>query len=322
MEISKYTKIVLSAAQKRGVKYEALRGYPHLFLLRKNDKHTFVFQSTTELIPSSSSQICANKYLTNLILRRSGFPIPQFIISKEKKDFVKFLKKYKNIVIKPIFGNQGKGITVGITNEKQIDFALKKAGEAIAQKDINNVYASYFLAQKVVCGFDHRLLVLNYKDVFVIKKVPAYVVGDARHTIEQLIRMKNNDKKGHQKDIIIDESLEFVLRQQKLTLKSVLPRNKTVYVRNTSNLATGGESIDVTHLLGKRAREMAIDVARTLGMPLVGLDFMTFDIGAGKGYFLEANHVPGLLIHHFPQKGQPRQVSNKLIELLIKKGVL
>ncbi len=45
------------------------------------------------------------------------------------------------------------------------------------------------LLAQFATGFDHRMLVVNGKMVSVNKRVPGHVIGDGKHTIEQLVEI-------------------------------------------------------------------------------------------------------------------------------------
>ena len=91
--------------------------------------------------------------------------MPPTIISREYKKIIDFIKKHKNIVFKPLFGNGGKDVY--FLNEKDpnlniiIENMLLNREHAIAQKFI----------KKVSLG-DKRILLLNGKPVGAVNRIP------------------------------------------------------------------------------------------------------------------------------------------------------
>lgn len=91
--------------------------------------------------------------------------MPPTIISREYKKILSFIKKHKNIVFKPLFGNGGKDVY--FLNEKDpnlniiIENMLLSREHAIAQKFI----------RKVSLG-DKRILLLNGKPVGAVNRIP------------------------------------------------------------------------------------------------------------------------------------------------------
>jgi len=91
--------------------------------------------------------------------------MPPTIISREYKKIISFIKKHKDIVFKPLFGNGGKDVY--FLNEKDpnlniiIENMLLNREHAIAQKFI----------KKVNLG-DKRILLLNGKPVGAVNRIP------------------------------------------------------------------------------------------------------------------------------------------------------
>lgn len=322
MQISKYSKIIIEAAKKYGIKASPIGLGGKMFMLQRGKKHTFIYQSLTELVSNPMYRITSNKFLTQFFLKKKGFPVPQFALIENLSQAKNFLRKHKKIVIKPLSANQGKGITIGIKKQEELEPAIKSALKKTKKKKLESAYKKAVMAERAVSGDDHRLLVIGYKQVFAIKKIPAYIIGSGRETIKQLIEKKNSEKLVHKKPIKIDNQLRHVLKRQNFTLRSVPKENQQVFVRRTANLATGGESIDITDKLNKRIKKTAIEAAKALKMPVAGFDFMCRDYTDDKGYFIEVNPIPGLLIHHHPHRGKERKPAQAIVKLLIKQKLI
>src|SRR5690606_17790474 len=80
-------------------------------------------------------------------------------------------------VVKPNRGEQGRGIAVGLSEQKDIERAI-----ADARKVSDTV-----LLEEFVEGEDLRLVVINFRVVAAAVRRPPVVVGDGEHTIRQLI---------------------------------------------------------------------------------------------------------------------------------------
>jgi cyanophycin synthetase len=78
------------------------------------------------------------------------------------------------LVTKPLDGNHGRGVTIGIVNEEQLRFGF---AEALAQSKGRDIIVEQFFT-----GNDHRILVIGGKLVAVAERIPAHVVGDGVHT--------------------------------------------------------------------------------------------------------------------------------------------
>ena len=322
MKTSPYASVILKEADKMKIKYRRVDQSRSAFTLFRKDKHTFMYQSLTEMVGEPAYVIASNKYLTSFTLRKNGFPVPKFKLIRKYEEALDFLKKNKKIVVKPLSANRGKGITIGVKNEEDLRNAVNFAFANTKKNKLQKTYSKCILVEKAVPGDDHRILVIDYQHIFAIKKIPAYVIGDGKKNIRQLIWHKNREKKEHKKKIVIDESLEHVLERQELNLRTVPSIGQQVFVRRTANLATGGETIDITEKIHPKVKAMAIGAAKCLKMPVAGFDFMCRDHTDSRGYFIEVNPIPGFMIHHFPHKGKKRNPSKAMLKTLIKRKYL
>jgi cyanophycin synthetase len=98
------------------------------------------------------------------------------------------------VVVKPLDGNHGRGVSINLTEDAQVEVAFH---EAKAQSKSRGI-----LVEQFVTGMDHRMLVVNGELVAVAKRVPGHVVGDGKHTIAELVDIVNSDPRrgiGHEK---------------------------------------------------------------------------------------------------------------------------
>src|SRR5699024_10198916 len=80
-----------------------------------------------------------------------------------------------------------------------------------------------------------------------------------------------------------------------------------VLLSNISNLTFGGESIDITDILSKDIKELAINSAASIpGLYSTGIDIMAKDYSDGEGFVIEMNTSANLTMHHLPLKGNKR----------------
>src|SRR6185369_16542401 len=98
------------------------------------------------------------------------------------------------IVIKPVNGNHGRGVTTNILSKE-------KAYEAF---EVAHELSDKVIVEKFVRGIDYRFLVVNYKLVAVAKRTPAMVMGDDKSTIKELIDDTNNDpRRGEEHENVL-----------------------------------------------------------------------------------------------------------------------
>ena len=267
-----------------------------------------------------SVELACDKEGTKTILDNAGVPVPQGTVIQyldELEQAIVDIGGYP-IVIKPLDGNHGRGITININDRSDAETAYDLASKASKSRSV--------IVERYYPGNDHRVLVINNKVVAVAERVPAHVVGDGRSTVKELIEITNQDpKRGNGHDnvltkITIDKTSQAVLEKQGYQLDSVLPANKVAYLRATANLSTGGIAIDRTDEIHPENVWIAQRTAKIIGLDIAGIDIVTSDISKPLretgGVIVEVNAAPGFRMHAAPSEGLPRNVGASVLEML------
>ena len=220
------------------------------------------------------------------------------------------------LVIKPVDGNHGRGITVDIGD---LEIALKAFKEA--QKISYKV-----IVERYIKGDDYRLLVINNTLVAGAKRTPAHVIGDGKLKINQLIKQVNSDPRrgyGHENVltyISVNELTKRLIAKKGYTLSDVLPKDEVLILKDTANLSTGGTAEDITNLIHPTNVVMAERISRIIGLDICGIDIMTTDIAKPLektgGAVLEVNAAPGFRMHLAPTIGEARNVAAPVVDKL------
>lgn len=310
------TKAIIEEAQKRDIPYTRLNN-DSLVMLGQGCHQQLICSSATGLTSGLGIDLVTDKEYTKDLLAAAMIPVPKGIVVKSLAELEQAITELGfPLVIKPQFGNHGKGITTNVvTKEKAI------SGFNIAQQVSNTI-----IVEKFVTGSDYRLLVINSKLVAAAQRTPAMVVGDDRSTIEQLINEVNEDQnrgEDHQNvltKIAIDEVTKGILRQKALTLNSILPRGEILYLKHAANLSSGGTATDVTDTVHPQNIFLAERIARLVNLDICGIDIVTKDIAIpiteGNGAVIEVNASPGFRMHLAPTKGVARNVAKSMIDML------
>lgn len=265
-------------------------------------------------------ELACDKEGTKTILENAGVPVPKGTVIEyldELEQAIADIGGYP-IVIKPLDGNHGRGITININDLTEAEIAYDIASKSSKSRSI--------IVERYYKGNDHRVLVIDYKVVAVAERVPAHVVGDGKSSIKQLIELTNQDpKRGNGHDnvltkIIVDKTSQAVLEKQGYDLNSVLPPKEIAYLRATANLSTGGVAIDRTDEIHPENLWLAQRVAKIIGLDIAGIDIVTSDISKPiretGGVIVEVNAAPGFRMHAAPSEGLPRNVGASVLEML------
>jgi D-alanine-D-alanine ligase-like ATP-grasp enzyme len=108
----------------------------------------------------------------------------------------------------------------------------------------------------------------------------------------------------------LDPDTERCVREAGYDLDDPLPDGRTIPVRKTANLHTGGTIHDVTDQLNPALADAAVAAARALDIPVVGLDLIVPDVTADRYAIIEANERPGLANH------EPQPTAERFVDLL------
>ncbi|NNM76148.1 cyanophycin synthetase [Sphingomonas sp. ID1715] len=269
-------------------------------------------------------EAAGDKDFTKQLLADSGIPVPRGVVVRDVEDAIWAARRLRYpLVTKPLDGNHGRGVTIGIRDEDQLRFGFAQAlAEAKGRRDI--IVEQYF------DGRDHRILVVNGELVAVAERVPAHVIGDGVCTIAALIERVNQDPRrgdGHEKvmtRIKVDALVLEYLERSGLTPNSVPAAGQWVQLRATANLSTGGTAIDRTNEIHPDNAEIARRAALVIGLDIAGIDFMAPDISRSVrdtgGGVIEVNAAPGFRMHIEPSEGSPRDVAKPVIEMLFPRG--
>ncbi|MGE5155295.1 MAG: cyanophycin synthetase [Bdellovibrio bacteriovorus] len=314
------TAAIARAARARGIPVRRLSD-GNLLQLGWGARQRRVWTAETDRTGAIAEAIAQDKELTRALLRAVGVPVPEGRPVADAAEAWAFAQGLgAPVVIKPQFGNHGRGVTTNLKTRDQVEQAFRAARDE----------GSQILCERYVPGADHRLLVVGGHLVAAALREPPQVVGDGRSTLRELVAEANRDPRrsdGHATMlslIKLDAIALAVLREQGLDADSVVPAGARVPLRHNANLSTGGTATDVTGRVHPEVAAAAVDAARVVGLDVAGVDILADDIGrpleAQGGAVVEVNAGPGLRMHLEPSKGEPQPVGEAIVDLLFPPG--
>lgn len=318
-EFGPSTGSLVEAAKKRDIPY-----------LRLNDQSLVQFgygkyqqrirATITGKTTSIAVDLSCDKEQTNKILSGLGLPMPKQRMVTTEEGALRAAKVLGfPLVVKPLDGNHGRGISINLNTMEEIKEAFVEA----------NKVSHYVLLEQFATGFDHRMLVVDGKLVAVAKRVPGHVVGDGKHNIAELVDIVNEDPRrgvGHEKVLTkleLDYQARTLLKAAGYDENTILSDGEVFYLRSTANLSTGGTAIDVTDIVHPDNKDMAERAIKAIGLDVGGVDFLIDDISQSYhdigGAICECNAAPGFRMHVAPSEGKSRDVAGAVIDMLIPK---
>lgn len=314
------TRAIVRAARTRGIPFRRLNA-ESLVQLGHGAKARRICTAETDRTSAIAETIAQDKQLTRMLLRSVGCPVPEGRPVSDAEDAWRTAQELGlPIVVKPQYGNHGRGVQTNLSTREQVEKAYAAAREE----------SRHIMVEQFIEGVDHRLLVIGYQLVAVAVRHPAHVIGDGRSTIKQLVEQVNRDPRrsdGHSTSlsfIKLDTIGLEVLAEQGFTPDSIAPAGQTVLIRRNANLSTGGTATDVTARVHPDVAARAVEAARVIGLDIAGVDVVARDISLSleeqRGAMVEVNAGPGLRMHIEPTEGQPQPVGEAIVNLLFPPG--
>jgi GNAT-family acetyltransferase (TIGR03103 family) len=306
--LNPYAKLIVDEARKRGIIIDIVDDEFGLFKLTLGSRSITCRESLSEMTTAVAMTRCDDKRLTRQLVEKHGICVPRQKKHESIDADIAFMKEVGRVVVKPARGEQGTGISVDISDEKELETAVKKAGESCPD----------VLIESFVKGNDLRVIVINNEVVAGAVRKPPVIIGTGTHCIRELIDKYNRRRMaatGGESKIPDDEETARCLKNEGYDYDSVLDKGESVVVRKTANLHTGGTIQDVTDDLSDIIKNASVHISRILDIPVTGLDFIVPDITGDAYAFIEANERPGLANH------EPQPTAERFIDFLFPETV-
>jgi cyanophycin synthetase len=261
------------------------------------------------------------KDMVGEFLDMCGFPTPQTINTFDVEDAVQAASVIGYpCVVKPVAGHKGQGVTTGIGDEQGVRDAFANILKIYEENEIQFDGA---LVQTQIFGTDHRLLAVDGMFAAALERVPAFVEGDGKHTINELIEIENSkiirldNARSPLCKIKIDDDLKDYLKLQELDLQTVPADGENITLRRVANISAGGVSFNVSHKIHPDNIQMVEDIAAYLNVMCLGIDVLAKDISVSwkEGNFgiIEINAGPGVFMHLAPAYGGSIDIPEKIL---------
>ncbi|MFC5462832.1 cyanophycin synthetase [Massilia niabensis] len=312
------TAAVLAAAHERGIPSQRITDEANLFQLGWGSKQKRLQATTTGDTSYVAVKIASDKQLTKALLQEAGVPVPEGGTVTTVEEAQRIARRLRvPVTLKPLDGNQGKGVTTRCTTPEEVARAFEFARE----------YGRRIIVERFVEGRDYRVLVAGGRIAAASFRRPAHVVGDGVSTITELVEIENQNPArgaGHSNiltRLALDAHAEDMLRRQGYAPDAVPAPGVCVELRSNANLSTGGTAEDCTDRLPESTRALCVRAASKIGLDVAGIDIVCQDIAVPLdeqgGAVIEVNAAPGIRMHQHPSAGAPRDAGAAIIEGLM-----
>src|SRR5699024_8292817 len=235
-----------------------------LYYLRSDERTEYYFRTRGNNVSNQAVELSDDKYTTKKILTEAGIPVPQgkgFPEDAKNEDIIEFGKKLGfPLVVKPTDGSLGWGVITNIRDERELLESLIYVREELEYDEV--------IVEQYIVGPEYRVYVIEDQVVAAYNRIPANITGDGKSTIEELIHMKNLQRRKNARlsDCLIEIDVEILqfIEEAGYTLESILPKGKTLFVREKSNVSIGGDPVDVTEQLSEEIKSIAIRALKAM----------------------------------------------------------
>lgn len=300
--------LLIEEAIKRWYNIDILLAKSNLFKI-SSDKFSILFKaSDCGLLSRLSNKICKSKHLTNFLLSSSNLPIPSYYVLKKGQDIVNNLDF--PLVVKPDDRSCNLWVSILINDDNHLNDAINLAYES----------SDSIIIQHFVEGMLYRVFVLDNKVVAVTKLEPPFVVGDGMSTISQLIESENKaqyrwyDKKNPAYPIQIESTLLACLEKANLSLDTILPLWKKIFLRELPQLSLWGVTTNIP--FNQDLFEDCINASKIIWLPWAGIDIISKDEFFSEYLIIEVNSQPDFKMHHYPVYGEPINIASMLLDFI------
>lgn len=320
-------RLIVERALSRGWKVKGFETNTaiHLLYIPGRSQPVKIFSASPQQMSYPAAKIAQDKCITNRLLHEQGLPVPDELLVHTDRPFKtdevqQFLRRHRQVVVKPLDASHGKGVTTGITTLDQLHRALKTAKNESAK--------NIMLLQQQLSGHDIRIVVIGYEFCDAITRIPAAVVGDDTRTIQELIELENQrEERGDNymtrlNVIPLEKTREFLGAEG---LSYVAATGEPVQVIGVSNVGMGGERHNNKQAIPAWLRDMAATAAKALELPVCGVDFMVKDLPESTSTpeqlvatIIEVNECPMLTMYDDLHSDEQNVLIDRYLDYLAK----
>src|SRR5699024_8099040 len=229
--------------------------------------------------------IVADKELAKKLMQAEGTSVPAGRRVTSAEDAIRAQQEIGcPVVIKPVNGAMGRGVTVNISAPDEI-----RAGYLRALNRGSHV----LVEQYIVGASEYRAHATESECVGLFRRIIPTVTGNGRSTVQERIEHKNEMRRHNPTTagfaISMDEVAEGTLLRQGHAWDSVPSAGEVVAVREVNGITSGGDSEECLDSADSDLKDTAVSAVRSIpGMTWGGVDILVEE-GTGTPYVLELN---------------------------------
>lgn len=308
------TRVLWEEAARRGITMQEFRpfGLPRniYFASYRGDTRVFDGLPRPRLADEASQDWMDDKGMILGKFNAAGVPVPRGGAAKTLGQAEALFHSIGGpVIVKPAIGSRSRHTYIHITELGTLRSAFLKAKELSPR----------VIVEEELSGFVFRITLVGGTLAGVMRREPPHVMGDGRHTLQQLIAEENKNPARQGPIFHMLDVDQEMLAKQKLSFDSVPPKNTMVVLHPKVSRSFGASTTEITDIHPDNAA-LFLKIADVLNDPLVGIDFMIDDMARSwheqKCGVIECNSLPFIDLHHYPLKGPARNVAGMVWDLI------
>lgn len=268
-------------------------------------------------------ELTSRKHATKVALRSLGAPVPAgtLVPAGRMDEALDALRRFQRpVCVKPDRGAEGSAVRPAIDDEPAFIDAFRAAsafgGPVLVEEHVSGHNVRFFYVRPHVVGFRFER--------------PANVVGDGRHSVSELVALKNAERLRRDlprcQPVPIGPDTPCILARQGLDFGSRPEAGRRVLLSLVSNVSAGGDAIATAGCIHPAYAALAAQICAAIGgLRIAAVDTVIGDPAVpprwGAFWILEINSSPGLAGFYFPWEGEPRDVAGPVIDRLAGGGL-
>ena len=308
------TRVVWEEAERRGIVMKEFRpfGLPRelFWAVYGNDTRAFDGMPRPRSAHETSINWMDNKGTILEKFRKAGVPVPRGKACTTLKEAEKVFAEIKGaVIVKPNIGSRSRHTYVGIKTVEALREAFVKAKQL----------SPWVVVEEEIPGFVFRITLVGGKPAGVMRREPPHVMGDGKHTVQQLMDAENKNPLRQGSIFHVLELDPATLASQKLSLDAVPEKDRMVILHPKVSRSFGASTTEITDVHPDN-QKLFLKIAEVLDDPLVGVDFIANDLGRSWHEqpcgIIECNSPPFIDLHHYPLKGPAQNVAGAVWDLV------
>lgn len=177
---------LLLAARRRGIPVMPVAPGSRAWLLGHGARALQVYEAANHHDSMIGARISRHRFRSNQLVLRLGFPGVRQVLASDPQAALRVAREIGYpVVVKPVAGGKGAGVTANVTDDLTLATAFAEA-DRISPGDV--------LVERHVAGEEHRIVVIGGKFAWAERRLPARVVGDGARSIEESMASENRHR--------------------------------------------------------------------------------------------------------------------------------